>query len=90
MFELFDDVHKIRKSDSHMILIGNGKLIKHISAGSIAQSSLNTPEMQALVGRAIAKKYLPFSHSVHEHSEVKKISKLHQAEKKHSKDGAVH
>lgn len=33
MYELFDDVHKIRKQDAHMILIGNGKLIKHTSNG---------------------------------------------------------
>ena len=43
MFELFDDVQKIRKSDSHVILVGNGKLIRHLSAGSTDASTLNTP-----------------------------------------------
>ena len=45
MFELFDDVQKIRKADSHMILVGNGKLIKHASAGDTDPDSLQTPEI---------------------------------------------
>jgi len=47
-----------------MILIGNGKLIKHTSHGSSSGDSLGSSEMHALIGRAIAKKYLPFSYSV--------------------------
>lgn len=38
MYDLYDDIHKIRKADSHMIMIGNGKLIKH--TGSIDQPEI--------------------------------------------------
>lgn len=51
-----------------MILIGNGRLIKHTSNGSSDKESLNTPEIRALIGRAIAKKYLPFGYNESEKS----------------------
>jgi len=63
MFEVFDDVQKIRMHDSHVILVGNKKLIKHVSNGESSPESLETPEMQALIGRAISKKYLTYSTS---------------------------
>ena len=51
MYELYQDVANIRKPDSHMIMVGNGKLIKHTG-------DIHSQEIQSLVGRAIQKKYL--------------------------------
>lgn len=52
MFDLYDDVSKIRREDSqHMIMVGNGKLIKHTG-------DLQSKEIQALFGQAIRKKAL--------------------------------
>ena len=55
VFQLFDDIAKIRKEDSQIILVGNGKLIKHTG-------SLDNPEVQALIGKAIQKKALFFKY----------------------------
>lgn len=68
VYDLYQDVSHIRKPDSHMILIGNGRLIKHSSKGSSDKQSINTPEIQSLIGRAIAKKFLPFNFNSPENS----------------------
>ena len=50
MYQTFEDVTQIRK-DPHVIMVGNGKLIKHTG-------SIESDEIQALIGRAIQKKFL--------------------------------
>lgn len=52
MYQTFDDVTQIRK-DPFVVLIGNGKLIKHTG-------SIESEEIQAIIGRAIQKKFLTF------------------------------
>lgn len=51
MYQTFDDVTLIRKDDPYVIMVGNGKLIKHTG-------SIESDEIQALIGRAIQKKFL--------------------------------
>lgn len=64
-----------------MILIGNGRLIKHTSNGSSGPETINTPEIQSLIGRAIAKKYLPFGYGESEKSLSQLGREHHQHEK---------
>lgn len=51
MYQTFDDVTMIRKDEPYVIMVGNGKLIKHTG-------SIESDEIQALIGRAIQKKFL--------------------------------
>lgn len=52
MYELFEDVKRVRKPDSqHLLLVGNGRLIKHTG-------EMSSPEVQSLIGKAIQKNFL--------------------------------
>jgi hypothetical protein len=52
MLEVYEDVKKIRREDSHfMIMVANKKLVKHTG-------QWGSPEMNALIGLAIKQKYL--------------------------------
>jgi len=52
MFEMFDDIQKIRL-ENNLIMIVNNKLVKHTG-------HMKDPEIQALVGLAVKKKFLKF------------------------------
>ena len=56
MFDMFDDVTKVRKSNDNLIMTGNGRLIKHTG-------DIQSPEIEALLGKAIQKKYLSMEDS---------------------------
>jgi len=56
MFDMFDDVTKVRKSNDNLIMTGNGRLIKHTG-------DIQSPEIEALLGKAIQKKYLAMEDS---------------------------
>lgn len=51
MFDMFDDVQRVRKANDNLIMTGNGRLIKHTG-------DINSTEIEALLGKAIQKKYL--------------------------------
>ena len=55
--DLFEDVINIRSHNSEVIMIGNQKLINK------TQGDFNSPAIQALIGKAIQKKLLPFEYS---------------------------
>lgn len=57
MREMFEDVVQIKSNNSQVIMVGNGKLINK------TQGAFDSVEIQALVGKAIQKKYLPFAYS---------------------------
>ena len=51
MFDMFEDIQKVRKPNDNLLMTGNGRLIKHTGY-------INSSEIQALIGKAIQKKYL--------------------------------
>lgn len=51
MFDMFEDIQKVRKPNDNLVMTGNGRLIKHTG-------DINSSEIQALIGKAIQKKYL--------------------------------
>ena len=54
-FQLFDDVNKISGNQTVSALISNKKLIKH-------QGDMGSQEFQALIGKALQRKLLPFKY----------------------------
>lgn len=82
MFEIYDDVTQIRKDDPFVIMVGNGKLIKH--TGSIEQD-----EIQALIGRAIQKKFLSIKFGKEELAQTKTESKTVSLIKITEEDGKI-
>ena len=48
---MFEDVEKVRKPHDNLIMTGNGRLIKHTG-------DIKSAEIEALLGKAIQKKYL--------------------------------
>lgn len=56
MFDMFEDVQNVRKSNDNLIMTGNGRLIKHTG-------DINSKEIEALLGKAIQKKYLTMEDS---------------------------
>lgn len=82
MYQTFDDVTQIRKDDPYVIMVGNGKLIKHTG-------SIESDEIQALIGRAIQKKFLSIKYGdgkelaqTDEKSKTVKVIKLTEEEGK--------
>lgn len=53
---MFEDVLKIRSNNSEVIMVGNQKLINK------THGSFESPMIQALIGKAIQKKFLPFEY----------------------------
>ena len=51
MFDMFEDVKRVRKPNDNLIMTGNGRLITHTG-------DIKSPEIEALLGKAIQKKYL--------------------------------
>lgn len=82
MYEIYDDVTQIRKDDPFVIMVGNGKLIKH--TGSIEQD-----EIQALIGRAIQKKFLSIKLGKEELAQKKTESKTVSLIKITEEDGKI-
>lgn len=56
MREMFEDVVQIKSNNSQVIMVGNGKLINKTQGG------FDDPQIQALIGKAIQKKFIPFSY----------------------------
>lgn len=54
MREIFEDVVQIKSNNTQVVMIGNGKLMNK-TAGDF-----DSKEIQALIGKAIQKKFLPF------------------------------
>lgn len=55
MREMFEDVVQIKSNNSQVIMVGNSKLINKTQGG------FDSEEIQALIGKAIQKKFLPFA-----------------------------
>jgi len=54
---MFEDVLKIRSNNSEVIMVGNQHMINK------THGSFESPMIQALVGKAIQKKFLPFEYA---------------------------
>lgn len=82
MYQTFDDVTQIRKDDPYVIMIGNGKLIKHTG-------SIDSDEIQALIGRAIQKKFLSIKYGDSKEELVQTESKTVKVIKITEKEGKI-
>ena len=53
---MFGDIISIKNNDSQLIMIGNNKLINK------TEGAFNSTAIQALIGKAIQKKFLSFDY----------------------------